>query len=108
MKNIIFKIGVIVGLNFTDIVATVLLLKTGMFKEGNYLLQTFVNKCPVLCVVFKTLLPLILLMYVYYRLKDASEKEIKRTNTALSILVVFYLFVNATHIMWFLMLKFYK
>lgn len=92
-------------LNVIDIVFTVLLLRTGYFREVNLFMIKAVNK-PMICVFLKLVLPAILLGYVYQLTKSGEEEQLKVSNIAVNISLSIYILVNMSHLVWSAMLPF--
>lgn len=98
-KNINKKLLLLYVLNVTDLLFTLLLLSTGYFMEANRLMTSAVeNKAAGF--MLKVILPAIILLYVYYRIQHATEKQLKRANLMISGITVIYAFINASHLVW--------
>ncbi|MDF2905286.1 MAG: hypothetical protein K0R34_607 [Herbinix sp.] len=92
-------------LNLIDIVFTILLLRTGYFKEVNLFMIKAVDR-PMICVFLKVVLPAVLLGYVYQLSKSGEEDERKVSNIAVNISLTIYILVNMSHLVWTAMLPF--
>jgi hypothetical protein len=90
-------------LNVTDIIFTLLLLQTGLFAEVNFLMIKAVQS-PVASVVLKIIVPAILLYYLYSRIKNADEDNLKASNIAINISLTIYALVNLSHLVWIALL----
>lgn len=104
-----FKIKFIILylLNVTDILFTLFLLDTGLFTEGNFFINKMLsNKQLTLC--FKIFIPALLLFYVYLRMANASEKQLKFANELVKICIIFYFVINITHVIWTCTFLFYS
>jgi len=86
-------------LNVTDIIFTVLLLKTGYFQEANILLAKALNN-PLLSLLLKIILPAVLLIYIYKQIKDADSSQLRASNVAVNISLTIYSLVNLSHLVW--------
>jgi len=86
-------------LNVTDIIFTLLLLKTGLFAEVNFLMIKAVQS-PVASIILKIIVPAILLFYLYSRIKSADEANLKASNIAINISLTIYTLVNLSHLVW--------
>ena len=86
-------------LNVSDIIFTVLLLRTGLFAEVNILMVKAVQS-PTASVILKILVPAILLFYLYTRIKNADEPNLKASNIAINISLTIYTLVNLSHLVW--------
>jgi len=102
LENIKYKLLILYLLNVTDIVFTLLLLSTGLFMEANLLMVNAVKSTST-SLILKIILPAVLLLYIYIRLKKASETQLKQSNIILNIITGFYIIVNISHIIWFLL-----
>lgn len=86
-------------LNVTDIIFTVLLLRTGLFAEVNFLMVKAVQD-PIASIVLKIILPAVLLLYLYLRIRKADENNLKASNIAVNISLIIYGLVNLSHLIW--------
>ena len=93
-------------LNVTDIIFTLLLLRTGYFQEVNIFMIKAVQS-PTLSLVLKILLPAAILLYLYYRTKSSDDSQLKVSNIALNISLTIYIVVNITHVIWVALLPFF-
>lgn len=103
LPNIKFKLILLYLLNISDIILTLILLKTGLIIEGNPIMAYVIQKKSV-TFLFKGVLPGLLFMYLYLRLKSASIHITKLTNYGLILLLGFYLLINSLHLIWFALL----
>lgn len=99
-ENIKYKLLILYLLNVTDILFTVLLLSTGLFTEANFLMIKAVKSVPA-SFILKIVLPAVLLLYIYIRMKKASELQLKHSNIILNIITGVYILINASHLIWF-------
>lgn len=53
--------------------------------------------------LLKVVLPAALLFYLYFRMKNASEKQLKQSNILLSVATGVYAVINIFHLVYFLM-----
>lgn len=93
-------------LNVTDIIFTLLLLKTGYFEEVNVLMVKAVQN-PIISLLLKIVLPAILLSYIYKGIRGADDAQLKVSNIAVNISLSIYSFVNLTHVVWVCLLPFF-
>lgn len=100
LKNINYKLLILYVLNLTDILFTMILLSTGFFMEGNIFMKKAVESIPA-SFLLKFILPALLLFYISIRIKNASEKQLKHSNTLLSIITAVYALINISHILYF-------
>jgi hypothetical protein len=94
-------------LNVTDIIFTVLLLRTGYFAEVNIFMIKAVQS-PVASILLKVLLPAILLYYMYRQIKSADTSQLKVSNIAVNISLSIYSLVNLSHIVWVSLLPVFR
>ncbi|HHW38755.1 MAG TPA: hypothetical protein GXX18_16240 [Bacillales bacterium] len=100
LDNLKNKLIVLYVLNVTDIVFTLLLLNTGYYIEANTLMNSAVqNYTASFCL--KVLLPAILLLYIFYRLKSANVRQLKNSNIMINGITAVYAFINLSHLVWF-------
>lgn len=93
-------------LNVTDIIFTLLLLKTGYFEEVNLFMAKAVQS-PLISLLLKVLLPAVLLIYIYRSIREADEAQLKVSNIAVNVSLSIYSFVNLTHLVWTALLPFF-
>lgn len=93
-------------LNVTDILFTVTLLQTGYFSEVNPFMATALQN-PVISIMLKVILPAILLVYIFLRIKDADAIQLKTANIATNLSLTIYTLVNMSHIIWVALLLYY-
>jgi len=93
-------------LNVTDIIFTMLLLQTGYFAEANILMIKAVTS-PLASILIKVIVPALLLVYIYYRMKSASSQQLKAANIAINIAVSIYTVVNLSHLIWVSLLPYF-
>lgn len=107
LPNIKFKLTLLYLLNISDIILTLILLKTGLIIEANPIMAYVIqNKSATILV--KGILPGLLFMYLYLRLKSASIQMTKVTNYCLILLIVFYFLINCLHLIWFTLLPWFS
>jgi hypothetical protein len=53
--------------------------------------------------MLKVVLPAALLSYLYFRMKNASEKQLKQSNILLSIAIIVYAVINVFHLIYLLL-----
>lgn len=99
LDNLKNKLIILYVLNVTDIVLTLLLLDTGYYIEANFLMTTAVQSYTA-SFCLKILLPAILLLYVFFRLKSANERQLRNSNIMISGITVVYAFINLSHLVW--------
>lgn len=93
-------------LNVTDILFTIFLLSTGLFEEGNFLMDKMLTN-KNFALLFKILIPAILLIYIYIRMASASDEQLKYANVLIKICIILYFIINITHIIWTFTFLFY-
>lgn len=86
-------------LNVTDIIFTLILCGTGAFIEANPLAALFTGSAAA-ALIAKSLIPAALLIYLYFRLKDAAQRQRKKANAALTALLIVYSLINISHLTW--------
>ena len=87
-------------LNVTDIIFTIFLVNTGIFVEVNAVMVALVNNKQLLSIIIKVVIPLVLLLWVYQRIKDATEKQLYQSNIIINGCLIFYGLINVSHIIW--------
>ena len=106
LPNLKIKLLILYLLNISDISLTIILVNTGLIIEANPLMANIITNS-IATFFIKVLLPAVLFIYLYIRLKTATVKMIKLTNYCLIGLLGFYLIINVLHLVWFLMLPFF-
>lgn len=97
------KIIVLYFLNVTDIIFTLGLLQTGLFKEANVFMVNTVES-PLLSIIIKIMFPAALLCFLYKRICNSDKDQLRTINIALLISLTMYCLVNITHIIWIVLL----
>ena len=92
------KFQLIYILNVTDIIFTLVLLRTGMFFEGNIFMRPFVAS-EYASIMLKIGLPIILLYYVFKRMAKATQKQLISSNLFINFCLVLYTFINVSHVL---------
>jgi hypothetical protein len=100
LESIKKKLIAIYILNVTDIIFTIFLVNTSMFLEVNAIMATFVNNRQFLSILIKIVIPLVLLLRVYQRMKDATEKQLYQSNIIVNACLIFYGLINISHVVW--------
>ena len=105
LDSIKTKLKIIYALNVFDIVATVLLYNTGLFLEVNSFMELFLGD-PIIAISIKVMLPGALLFIMFKRMHYATEKQLKISNVALEVLMLYYGLIACSHILWTLLIPF--
>jgi len=87
-------------LNVTDIIFTLLLISTGMFMEANFVMEPIITNNPLLGLGIKIVIPFVLFVWVFYRMKNASDKQLYHSNIIINICLIFYGLINLSHVIW--------
>jgi len=106
LKAIKTKMLLIYLLNALDIIFTLCYMETGCFIELNPVMKSIVSN-KTSAIVCKCAIPAILFSYLYLRLKNANDKQLKISNIVLAILLCAYILINAMHIFSFVVYKRY-
>ena len=93
-------------LNVTDIICTLLLLKTGFFAEANIFMAKVVER-PLLSLCLKVALPAILLQHLYHMIRSSEEDALRVSNIAINVSLSVYVLVNISHLIWIILLPFF-
>lgn len=96
-KNIQKKFILLYTLNVSDILFTLVLLRTGLFRESNVIMLKIVEE-PVISLVVKLLLVGFLVFVLYKRMVDATDKQLKISNMIINGMVAVYGIINLFHI----------
>lgn len=100
------KLLIIYLLNVSDIFFTLILVNSGYFYEGNTLMALILNT-PILAVICKLLIPAILIILIYNRMKKATLNQLMYSNKIIIACILFYSFINLLHLIWLVILNFY-
>ncbi|MBZ9625370.1 DUF5658 family protein [Clostridium sp. FP2] len=103
LRNIKYKLFILYLLNVTDILFTILLLSTGLFLETNFLMTKALQSLST-SFILKIVLPAVLLLCLYIRMKKANETQLKQSNIIINIATSVYLIINFWHLICFLLL----
>ena len=103
--NIKFKLSFLYLLNVSDIILTLLLIKSGYFVEANPFMASIIE-LPLQLTLLKIILPALLLSYIYFRMKKAKKHQLIISNNIINGALFGYGFLNLLHIFWFINLIF--
>ena len=95
--NLNKKIDDLFYLNAVDILATLVLLRTGLFVEKNPLMVNIVNN-PTLATFIKIVIVGLLLLYLKLRCRHATKIQLKIVNKVLNIAIIIYSLIAILHI----------
>lgn len=107
LVNIRKKLIILYILNITDIIFTLALLQTGMFKEINIFMVNAVES-PLISILLKVVLPAILLIYLYKRIALSDNSQLRVANIGLLVSLTLYSLVNLSHIIWVALLPVFR
>lgn len=93
------KLLILYLLNVTDIIFTLILVNTGLFNEVNPVMVGIIQNT-IIATIIKVILPAILLFYLYKRMKNATNKQLKFSNVAINIILTIYVLINISHLVW--------
>lgn len=99
------RLAIIYALNVSDYIFTLILLQSGMFREINPLLSAPINN--FWGFALKCLVPFALLLYLRYRLRNVSERQLKPVRYILNGAIGIYSVINIFHICWLILMSFY-
>jgi len=103
LENIRKKLTILYFLNVTDIIFTLALLRTGIFKEMNIFMVNVV-KDPFISIIIKIIFPAVLLYLIFKKIRTMDYEELRAANIGLLISLTAYSLVNLSHIIWVAML----
>lgn len=95
--NLNKKINDLFYLNVVDILATLALLRTGLFVEKNPLMINIVND-PILATFIKVVVVGLLLLYLKLRCRKANNAQLKIVDKVLTIAIIIYSLIAIMHI----------
>jgi hypothetical protein len=101
--NIRKKLIILYLLNVLDIIFTLVLLQTGLFREMNIFMINAVQS-PIISIILKIIFPAGLLYYLYKRICLSNNEQLRATNIGLLISLTLYSLVNLSHIIWVMLL----
>lgn len=93
------KLIILYLLNVSDIIFTLALLQTGLFREMNIFMVNAVQY-PLLSIILKVFLPAGLLFFLYKRISLSDSEQLRAANIGLLISLGIYTLVNISHIIW--------
>ena len=102
-NNLKRKLFLLYFLNVSDIVLTLLLLKTGYFMEVNSVMVDVVSN-PWLSIFLKVFIVLILILFLCRRMKQANSKQLFYSNIIICFAVLIYILINLSHMLWAILL----
>lgn len=92
-------------LNLSDYIFTLILLSTGYFMEGNFLLSNNITDFGGF--ILKCIVPLVLLLFIRWRFRTLPVTKVKAVKYILNGGIVFYTLINAFHLSGFILLTIY-
>ncbi|MBY0756499.1 DUF5658 family protein [Clostridium sardiniense] len=95
--NIKKKLQLLYILNISDIILTLILLKTGLFKEVNGIMVNIVEN-PLISIFIKVGLVGLLIYYLIKRMTNATNKQLLISNFILNGALGIYCIINLMHI----------
>lgn len=93
------KLIILYLLNVTDILFTLALLRTGLFREVNIFMVNAVQS-PLISILLKVIFPAGLLYFLYKSICFSDSGQLKAANIGLIISLTLYSLVNLSHIIW--------
>lgn len=93
------KLLILYLLNVIDIIFTMFLMHTGYFIELNIVMR-YILESPFLSVLVKTIVPIILITFIWKRIAAASLKQLFVTSNVVFFSVIIYLLIILNHIFW--------
>lgn len=99
IKSIKNKLIFLYSLNVADIMFTLLLLSTSFFMEANTLMVG-VTQSPTISFILKVVLPAILLVYIFFRMQNATVEQLKKSNFLIMGIIALYTLINISHLVW--------
>ncbi|AKL96004.1 hypothetical protein CACET_c25590 [Clostridium aceticum] len=103
LESIKSKLLILYLLNVTDIIFTLLLLRTGLYIEINAFMASVVES-PIASLLLKIILPAVLLIMIYFRIQKATAEQLKKSNLLISGAIAVYALINLSHLLWFAIL----
>lgn len=79
-----------------DVIFTLLLLNTGFYREANFFMIKIVQNTS-LSLLLKIILPAVLLIIIYSRMKEAADHQLKISNYFINGITIFYVLINISH-----------
>lgn len=96
-------------LNVLDVIMTLLLLRTGLFREVNIVMLKVVSS-PFASFLFKVIFPALMLYYLYIKIRETTvtgceapadvSQELKISNISINISILIYAIVDFSHLLW--------
>lgn len=100
LKSINKKLLGLYLLNVSDILFSLFLINTGMCYEFNSLMNFVISRNQVFSVLLKIVIPLILLVFIGFRIKHASEPQLHKANIIITTILLAYTLMNLSHVLW--------
>lgn len=107
IRNMKYKLTLLYTLNVTDILFTLLLVGTGYYVEANALMATVIQN-PTAGIALKVLLPASLILYLYFRMRRATDTQLRRANLFINVITIIYALINVSHLVWVILLPVYS
>lgn len=107
LTNIRLKLILLYLLNVSDIIFTLALLETGLFREMNIFMVNAVQY-PIICILLKIVFPAGLLYFLYRRICPSDGEQLRAANIGLLISLSLYTLVNLSHLVWTILLPVFR
>ncbi|WP_423738980.1 DUF5658 family protein [Clostridium cibarium] len=101
LNNIKIKFIILYIFNVTDIFFTLILYKTGYFLEANLFMRPIISD-ELLSIFVKLTIPAFLLIILNFRIQKATNSELKKSNIIILSILLIYIFINISHLLWIL------
>ena len=98
LSSIRTKLKILYALNVSDIILTISLLKSNLYREANIIMKNVVTDTR-LSIIFKVVLPLLLILYINSRIGDATEDQLHVANRYINLAIIFYMIINIMHVL---------
>ncbi|NLO08398.1 MAG: hypothetical protein GX129_00800 [Clostridiales bacterium] len=99
LANIRKKLILLYLLNVSDLIFTLTLLETGLFREVNIFMVNAVEN-PLISIILKVVFPAGLLYYLYKKICLSGLSQLKAANIGLLVSLALYSLVNISHLVW--------
>lgn len=99
LESLKTKLIILYLLNVLDWIFTLYLVGTGFFREANIIMAKIIDNYAI-GFVLKVLLVAIILMFIYYRLFDATKRQLILSNLLINGIVFIYILINISHLLY--------
>ena len=99
LSHIRLRLVILYGLNLTDYLFTLFLLRTGLFVEANGVMKQALDR-GWWGAFLKVFLVALLFAWIAWRMEGANPKQLKKAGIVINAGLFAYILINLSHFIW--------